>query len=274
MFLLNKMVKHSLLVLAVLSPLMALSAPTVDEIVNRANRAAYYQGRDGRALVHMTITDAQERTRERRLTILRRDAAVTDEVAGQAYRDEQKFYIYFHRPADVNKMVFMVWKHLQKDDDRWLYLPALDLVKRIAASDERTSFVGSNFYYEDVSGRDIDEDKHELMEETDHYYVLKSVPTDPSNVEFAWYKSFIHKTTFIPVQVEYYDERDEKYRVASAQEVETIQGYPTVTQSRMDDIRSGGHTVMEFLKVEYDVGIEEDIFSERYLRRAPRKHLR
>src|SRR5690606_38275237 len=115
----------------------------------------------------------------------RKDAASTDAIENGAYRSEQKFYVYFTRPADVNKMGFLVWKKLDTDDDRWLYLPALDLVKRIAASDKRTSFVGSDFYYEDVSGRDIDEDHHELIDTTDNYYVLKNTPRNPSSVEFA-----------------------------------------------------------------------------------------
>ena len=129
--------------------------------------------------VKMTITDDQGREREREFTILRRDADDTDR--------EQKFYVYFHQPADVRDMVFMVWKHVGADDDRWLYLPALDVIKRIAASDERTSFVGSNFFYEDVSGRGIEEDNHELVETTDVYYVLKNTPKDPGAVEFDSY---------------------------------------------------------------------------------------
>src|SRR5690606_16588847 len=132
---------------------VAAQTPSVDEIVHRANKAAYYEGQDGRAQVEMTITDSQGRERNRRMTILRKDAASTDTIENGAYRSEQKFYVYFTRPADVNKMGFLVWKKLDTDDDRWLYLPALDLVKRIAASDKRTSFVGSDFYYEDVSGQ-------------------------------------------------------------------------------------------------------------------------
>ena len=121
----------------------AQEAPSVDEIVHHANLVTYFQGRDGRAQVAMTIADKQGRKRERQLTMLRRDASQTDALAGGAYRSEQKYYVYFHRPADVNKLAFLVWKHLDRDDDRWLYLPALDLVKRIAASDKRTSFAGS-----------------------------------------------------------------------------------------------------------------------------------
>ena len=246
------------------APAFALS---VDEIVAKANHAAYYQGKDGKAKVHMVITDAQGRERTRDFTILRMDV----DDAGDT---EQKFYVYFSRPADVNKTAFLVWKHTDRDDDRWLYLPALDLIKRIAASDERTSFVGSHFYYEDVSGRTPTEDAHELVEETKNYYVLKSTPKKPNLVEFAYYKNWIHKTAFIPVKTEFYDRADHAYRTYEALKVDTIDGFPTVTQAKMTDAKIGGHTVMSYGKVDYDVGLTEDIFSERYLRAAPRKHLR
>ena len=126
---------------------------SVDTIVKKTIQASYYPGTDGRAQVSMTMKDSQGRKRKRRFTILRRN--VTTQLGG-----DQQFYVYFHRPADVNKTVFMVWKKVKQEDDRWLYLPALDLVKRIAAGDERTSFVGSDFFYEDVSGRGFDEDPH------------------------------------------------------------------------------------------------------------------
>ena len=71
-----------------------------------------------------------------------------DKDQKELYAGEQKFYVYFHQPADVSKMTFLVWKHLDKDDDRWMYLPKIDLVKRIAGSEKRTSFVGSDYFYE------------------------------------------------------------------------------------------------------------------------------
>lgn len=76
---------------------------TADEIINRANYISYYQGQDGRAQVTMTITDSQNRERSRKMTILRRDVAETDDLAGNAYRSGQQFYVYFHRPSDVSK---------------------------------------------------------------------------------------------------------------------------------------------------------------------------
>jgi hypothetical protein len=216
----------------------AAEVPDVQEIIDRANKAAYYAGGDGKAKVSMTITDAQGRVRNREFIILRKD--VND-------GGEQKFYVYFRKPGDVRKMVFMVHKKIGGEDDRWLYLPALDLVKRIAASDKRTSFVGSHFLYEDVSGRSILEDDHTLVETDDNYFVLNNVPKDPSTVEFASYKIRIDRRTFMPVKAEY-----------------------TVVKSRVRDLVNGGETVSVFTDVEYDIGLK-DIFTERYLRRAPRE---
>ncbi len=248
-----------------------VEVPPVAEIVDRANRVAYYQGKDGRAQVSMEITDSQGRSRNRVLVILRKDGSEDPAAAG-----DQKFYVYFLRPADVNKMAFLVWKNSErgKDDDRWLYLPALDLVKRIAGAEKRTSFVGSDFFYEDVSGRGIEEDTHELERTTDDYYVVKSTPRDPGSVEFAYYTNWIHRESFIPVRTEYFDKNGEKYREYTALGVETIEGYPTVTRSSMKSLKTGSETVMSYTGVAYDIGLPDGIFTERYLRNPPREYLR
>ena len=241
----------------------AADALSVEEIIDRANKAAYYAGDDGRSQVTMTIKDSQGRERERQFVILRRNK----EMGG-----EQTFYVYFKKPTDVRKMAFLVHKHMDRDDDRWLYLPALDLVKRIAGSDKRTSFVGSHFYYEDVSGRSIDEDKHELLETSDQYYILKNTPKDPQSVEFSSYTIWIDKKNFLPMKAEYLSKgSNKKYRVVEALEVKDLQGFPSVVKSRVRDLESGGETITEFQKVSYNIGLKEKIFTERYLRRPPRE---
>lgn len=112
-----------------------------DEIIVRANQAAYYAGKDGRSEARMIIKDAQGREQRRQFTVLRRAL----EMDG-----DQEFLVSFSRPSDVRGTVYLVKKHVGADDDRWLYLPGLDLVKRISAGDERTSFVGAHYFYEDV----------------------------------------------------------------------------------------------------------------------------
>jgi len=231
-----------------------------DEAAQKASHMAYYQGKDGRSSVTMVVTDAQGRTRERQMTILRFN--IQD-------NGDQKYYVYFYKPNDVKGMSYIVWKHPDRDDDRWLYLPALDLVRRIAASDKRSSFAGTNFLYEDVSGRSITLDAHEMLPGDEKYYVLKNTPKDKAQVEFSYYKTWIDKNNFIPVKAEYYDKEGKPYRTIEVLEVKDIQGHPTIVKMKAADLNSGAFTVAEFSDVSYDVGINDDIFTERYLRNPP-----
>jgi hypothetical protein len=236
---------------------------TADQIVEKANRASYYAGEDGRADVKMVITDPGGGTREREFTILRKN------VQG----GNQKFYVYFKAPADVRKMAYLVWKNVNegRDDDRWMWLPALNLFRRIAPGDKRSSFVGSDFYYEDVSGRNLNADEHVLEETTETQYVIKNTPKDPDTVEFAYYRVWIDRETFLPRKAEYYDRNDKLYRTVEATSVEDVGGYPTVMESSVTDHNTGSKTVNSFSAVEYDIGLKEAIFSERFLRRPPRE---
>ncbi|MFA6636555.1 MAG: outer membrane lipoprotein-sorting protein [Candidatus Omnitrophota bacterium] len=239
-------------------------AMTAKDIVKKSNQASYYQASDGKADVHMVITDSLGRTRERDMTILRLD---------NEDDSHQKYYVYFNKPGDVKGMSYLVWKNPGEDDDRWLYLPALDLVRRVASSDKRSSFVGSHFAYEEISGRGEEEDEHTIEEETDELYKIKSVPKEPGSVEFSYFFTWINKENFLPVKAELFDKNGKHYKTMEALEVDTVAGFPTITRMKASDHNSNGYTVSEFSSIEYDIGLGEDIFTERYLRRPPRQHI-
>lgn len=234
----------------------------VEEIVQKANQAAYYTGNDGRADVEMTITDKGGSTRTRSFSLLRMNTE----------NGNQKFYLFFKKPADLYKQAFLVWKEAgDKPDSRWLWLPALNLNKRIAPGEKRTSFVGSDFVYEDVSGRNLGEDHHELVETTDTHYLIKNTPKNPGDVEFTHYTVQIDKKTFLPMRAEYFDRNSKLYRIVEATRVETIQDFPTVIESRVRDLNTGSSTVNAFSNIKYNIGLKENIFTERFLRRPPRE---
>ena len=243
----------------------AAEAANVRTIVNKANIMAYYQGKDGRAKVRLTIVDDQGRKRYRQFTILRRNL----KPGG-----DQNFLVLFTRPADVRRTVFMVAKKVGRDDDRWMYLPALDLVKRIAASDKRTSFVGSHFFYEDISGRGLDEDHHRLLKTTDSHYVVRATPKNAGSVEFKHFDVWIDKQKMIPTKMEYVDRSGKLYRRIEALVIEDKDGYPTVTKMKATDLASGGYTISEMKGIKYDIDVPQDVFAERSLRNPPRRWMR
>ncbi len=235
-----------------------------DQIVEKANLASYYAAADGRSEIRMIISDAQGRQQRRQFTVLRRD--VDD-------GGDQQFLVVFSQPSDVRNTVFLVNKHLDRDDDRWLYLPGLDLVKRISAGDKRTSFVGAHYFYEDVSGRRSSDDSHELLETTDEYYVLQHAPIDSQSADFVSYTTWIDRETFLPMKIDYQNAAGKTYRRVEVLEVETIEGHPTVVTSRVSDLIGGGKTDMQFRYIGYDIGLPEDVFTERSLRNPPQDWL-
>ncbi|MDP0561008.1 MAG: outer membrane lipoprotein-sorting protein [Candidatus Endonucleobacter sp. (ex Gigantidas childressi)] len=236
-----------------------------DDIAKQANIASYYAGKDGRAEARMTIIDSQKREQIRQFTILRR----TQDTGGK-----QDMLVFFSRPSDVKNTVFRVTRQPGSNDNRWLYLPSLDLVKRISAGDQRTSFVGSDFFYEDVSGRDPTVDTHKILETTKESYVLKSVPKNHGTVEFSYYTSWIDKETLLPTKVEYADSRGKIYRRMVVQEVKVIQKHPTVLRATISNLESNSSTQMQIRGISYDLGLPISIFSERSLRTPPTKWLR
>ncbi len=254
-----------IIAIVLMNPALA-DALTADEIVDRSNLAYYYAGDDGRASLKMTITDRRGRDRVREMTLLRKDI----EDGGR-----QKFYVYFHKPTDVSRMVFMVWKKTSGDDDRWLYLPAIDLVKRIASSDKRSSFAGGVFTYEDVSGRRSTDDTHELagdgMLNGRAVYLIKNVPVDGSDVDFSHYIAHIDKETFLPMRGEYFNKKGEHYRTIEVLETTVIDGIPTVLKAKAEDREKGLKTTVEFSNIKYNIGLEEGLFKERYLRKPPKE---
>jgi outer membrane lipoprotein-sorting protein len=248
---------------------------TAAQIIEKYQLAFYYLGQDMKAEAVMELIDKGGAKRTRVMTMLR-----FDETKG----GNQKYFIYFHKPGDVRRMTFMVYKYPAKDDDRWIFVPAVDLIRRIAADDKRSSFVGSDFTYEDVSGRDVASDTHNLLrsEKLDGQdcFVIESIPKEPT--EYTKRLSWIDKKTFLPLKEEYYDAQSELYRIFTADKIEDIKVgegtgenlFPTVTRRTMKNLKTGHRTEVVYKSVSYNLGLKDKDFSERHMRRPPRSWIR
>lgn len=259
------MKKYLILLVVLLLPVKVFGQ-TGDEVMQKSQAAFLYQGQDfkARAMMKLMSQGGQERVRE--MIMLRKNFG--------APGGEQKYFIYFIQPADVRDMTFMVYKYPGKDADRWLYVPAISMVRRIAAKDKYSSFVGSDFTYEDVSGRDLVEDTHSIEKEEKYNgkdcFVVKSTPK-AGDMEYSYKLSWIDKASYLPLKEEYFDKRGELYKVFTADEIKEIKGFPTVIKRTMKNLQSGHTTEVTYLKADYNIGIEDGFFAERYLKQPPRK---
>jgi outer membrane lipoprotein-sorting protein len=258
----------STLVIAVASTVVVAHADTpkldANGIVKQSQDAFYSAGSDMKGRITMTLVSPGGQKRVRELTMLRRN---------EGKDGRQKYFVYFHQPADVRGTAFMVDKFVGKDDDRWLFVPGVNLVKRLAARDAAQSFVGSEFTYEHVSGRDLDGDNHKLLREEavggKDCYVVESVAKQAA--EYKRKVAWIDKKSFLPLKEEYYNGKDELFKLFTADEVRDVGNIPTIVKRTMANKKSGNSTIAVFTDISYGVGIESDIFEERYLKDPPKK---
>ena len=201
-------------------------------IVRKMHQAFFYQGESFRARVKMTLTSASGSERIRELTMLR---------INMPKGGDQRYFMYFHAPGDVRRMAFLVYKYPARESDRWLFIPALNLVQRIAAKDAQSSFVGSDFTYEDISGRNVEADDHKLLREEEHggkpCYVVESAPK--GSASYKRKVSWIDKATSLPLKEEYYDVQDQLFKEFAAEDIQEIDNLPTAMKRTMKSVKTG-----------------------------------
>lgn len=190
------------------------------------------------------------------------------------YGQDRKTIMFFLYPGDVKGTGFLTWDYDQanKGDDKWLYLPAMKKTRRISGSSSKTDyFMGTDFTYDDMGRRNLDEDTHTLLrEETiDGYkcWVLQSVPKKSGDL-YTKRISWIRQDCLIPVKVEYYDKLDKLHRQLIADDIKQVNGYWTVGHMNMKNVQTKHETDLRFKNYQHDQPTSDNIFTVSQLEKG------
>ena len=236
-------------------------------------------GRDARIAMRMRLFDRQGRVRERALTVTSLRGGSGRPVPGD------RSLVRFTHPADIKGTAFLVWEQPNADDERFLYLPSLGRVRRIAGSEAQESFVGSDLTYEDIGGREFENYTYRLIDSpvpapwtapdgSKHpLFVLESRNRD-AGARFPRVVSYVRKDNFVVVRAEIFNKRNELQKIFDAVRLEQVSGYWTVLEMRMADSVERTRTELVLEKVEYNIGLKPDDFSRRELERGSGLRLR
>ncbi|MDA3812637.1 MAG: outer membrane lipoprotein-sorting protein [Candidatus Cloacimonetes bacterium] len=189
------------------------------------------------------------------------------------FGDMEKKIMFFVSPADVRNTSFMYWSYdeAEKNDDQWIYLPALKKVKRISSDSKSDYFMGSDFTYDDLGDRQPSSDSHKLLrEETidgEDCYVVESIPKEE---EYMYSKtvSWIIKDKWIGKKKEFYDEDEDLLKTLTVKETEVIKDYIVITLSEMHNVQKDHTTKMILKNVTLDTGFSDNKFTERMMKRG------
>ncbi len=185
----------------------------------------------------------------------------------------EKSIMFFVAPADVKNTSFMNWTYDDdsKSDDQWIYLPALKKIKRISSDSKSDYFMGSDFTYDDLGDRKLDDDTHKLLREETidgvEYYVVQSIPKDEDYI-YSKTVTWIRKDNFIGLKKEFYDEDGELLKILKIKEFKKISGFWVITLSEMENVQKNHRTSMKLDNVKINTGIPASKFSERMMMRG------
>jgi hypothetical protein len=234
-------------------------------------------GRDSRTEMRMKLFDRQGRARERALTMVSLRGRGNPGAAKDAPEGD-RLLIRFTYPNDIRGTGFLVWEHPDKDDERFLYLPSLGRVRRIAGSEAQESFVGSDFTYEDIGGREFDEYTYAIAEASATWTPPAGGPARPAwrlesrrkdaNAEFPRVISTVLKDSFVVVAADIYNRRDEKQKVYTVRRLEQVEGIWTAMDAEMTNAIEKTRTELVIESADYNVGLAEGAFTRRELERG------
>ncbi|MDH4216031.1 MAG: outer membrane lipoprotein-sorting protein [Gallionella sp.] len=196
-------------------------------------------------------------------------------------KGEDKMRImFFLEPADVKDTGFLTYDYddAKKDDDQWLYLPALRKTKRIASSDKSGNFMGSDFNYADMTRKDLDAYDFKILKEEEvrgsRTWVIEAIPKTREEIEETGYTKsvvFVRQDSYVVVRAVHWVKDGGRLKYMDALKVEQIDGIWTITENTMTT-KQGKETlhktVLRFGNVKYNQKLTEDMFSVRRLEKG------
>jgi outer membrane lipoprotein-sorting protein len=208
-----------------------------------------------------------------RMVIAAKDGSTTERVMDQYSKDGPRggrTIIVFQRPAGVANTRFLTMENPGGSDDRWIFLPSLGKVRRIAASEGSGSFMGTDFSYDDISSadRDVNMDNHRLVREETYNgspcYVIESSPKD-SSYQYSRMMQWIDKSTSVIHKVELYDRRGTQVKLLEILELKDVQGRLSPMATKMSTLAAGTSTTIYVDLLKYNEPIPEGVFTPGYL---------
>jgi len=256
-----KMVKKGAILVVALASFVAAESLSGRDIVQKVKDRP--DGDTRSSELQMTLINKGGSKRERKITSFAMDVG-----------KDTKQIMFFRYPNDVKGTGFLTvdYDDINKDDDKWLYLPAMKKTRRISGKSSKTDyFMGSDFTYDDVGQRNIDEDTHTFVREEKvdgvDCWVVESVPKKSDEI-FSKKIMWIRKDCLIAAKVEYYDKLGKLHRLLKVESVVQVDGFWAIGKMTMENVQSNHKTILEFGELKFNIPLDAKTFTVPRLERG------
>jgi hypothetical protein len=218
-------------------------------------------------------TEASSQRYEGLLQVIDAKGKVTDkrwEYTRLGSHGASKSVLRFTAPAEVKGVALLVLNHPDRASDQWMWTPAIARDRRIALQDRSTRFFGTDFSFEDLEERDVDQYDFSLLGEESMGGVacwrIEAKPRQTKTSQYARSRVWVRKDNYAYVQIEN-DIKSGLVRRLKYSQLEQVQGIWTARLLEMTDLRRNSRTILKLEKLQYNVPMKDDEFTLQSLRR-------
>ncbi|WP_432719549.1 outer membrane lipoprotein-sorting protein [Jeongeupia wiesaeckerbachi] len=181
----------------------------------------------------------------------------------------------FMSPADIKNTVILLAEHSDRDDDMWIYMPALKKTRRLTSANKNESFAGTDMSYGDVIGHKVSEWTHKFIGNATiankPVLMIESLPKDAKIAEQAGYSkriSWIDEESFLALKTEFYDDGKQLLKVATLSNIVNVDVAKRRWQPmhmEVQNAQTGHKTVIDWYDFKANQGVKGLYFTPRYL---------
>ncbi len=181
-----------------------------------------------------------------------------------------KTLIRFFDPAEVRGVGLLSINQGGTADRQWMYTPAIQRVRRIAAQERRQRFLGTDFTNEDMAERVIDDFSYTVLSEGElvdgrKTYKIEGRPVSPEKSQYSYVYLWVPVDLPYVVLGEMYDKQGQRQRIYKATSLEKISGIWVARQVEMSSPPDGTKTILMVDEVRFNTGLKEDMFTQQAL---------
>lgn len=181
-----------------------------------------------------------------------------------------KAIIRFTEPAEVKGVALLVVNHPERSSDQWMWTPAIERDRRVALQDRSTRFFGTDFTFEDLEERDVDQYEYVLLGEEAldgvACWKVQSTPIKTKSSQYTKSVVWIRKDNYAAARIESYI-NDAAVRRLNYTDIRQQQGIWTAHEMTMTDLKRGSRTRLALERIQYNVPLKDDDFTLQAIRR-------
>jgi outer membrane lipoprotein-sorting protein len=181
-----------------------------------------------------------------------------------------KAVLRFNAPAEVKGVALLVVNHPDRASDQWMWTPAIERDRRIALQDRSTRFFGTDFSFEDLEERDVDQYEYVLLGDDNvdgaACWKIQSQPKEAKSSQYTRSIVWVRKDNYAFARIENFI-KDQTVRRLVYSDIQNVQGIWTARQLEMSDLRRGSRTRLTLDRLQYNAPMKDDDFTLQAIRR-------